>query len=223
MKTEVKHSEVPSTVPTAHYPLHPLIATRKSNRAYSEKRIEPEKLLSVFDAARWAPSASNIQPWRFIVALQEHAEDHQRMVNLLFDTNRIWAEKAPVLILSVAQVTDGSSRKTNKFAFHDVGLATENLILQASSVGLTARVMGGFYADRARATFNIPAEYESVAVIALGYEGQREILPQALVERESAPRVRKGFSEFVFGNIWGVPSAAVPNDGTSILNNSINN
>ena len=205
MNTEIKNNEKQGTMTAAKwYPLHPLIGMRKSTRAFSEKTVEPEKLKSILEAARWAPSASNIQPWRFIVAVKNRAEDHERMVNLLFEGNKIWAENAPVLILSVAQVTDNATRKTNTFALHDVGLATENLAIQATSLGLAVHLMGGFYVDRARATFNIPGEYEPVAVIALGYEGKADFLPQPLIDREMVPRVRKPLSEFVFGNIWDV-------------------
>jgi nitroreductase len=205
------------------YPLHPLISARKSPRAFTQQPVEPEKVRSVLEAARWAPSASNMQPWQFIVAAKDRPEDYERMLNLLFDGNRTWAAKAPVLILSVAQVTDPASRKANKFAFHDVGLATENLALQAVSLGLAVHAMGGFDADRANASFNIPDEFEPVAVIALGYEGGAEFLPQPLLERELAPRVRKPLSEFVFGNIWGASAPAVENERTNNLNTTINN
>jgi Nitroreductase len=224
MITEVENKEVQSTMAVAEkYPLHPFISARKSTRAFSERIIEPEKLRSVLEAARWAPSSSNMQPWRFIVAVKDRPDDYERMVNLLFEGNRVWAENAPVLILSVAQATDNASQRTNKFAYHDVGMATENLAIQATSLGLAAHPMGGFYADRARATFNIPNEYEPVAIIALGYEGAAEFLPQPLIERELAPRVRKPLSEFVFGNIWDAPSSLVVNERTNIFKNTINN
>jgi nitroreductase len=224
MNTEIENNEAQSTMTAAEkYSVHPLMSARKSTRAFSEKLIEPEKLRSVFEAARWAPSSGNMQPWRFIIAVKDRPDDHERMVNLLFEGNRIWAEKAPVLILSVAQVTDNARQKTNKFAYHDVGMATENLALQAASLGLAAHPMGGFYADRARATFNIPNEYEPVAIIALGYEGVTEFLPQPLIERELAPRARKPISEFVFGNIWDAPLSLVANERSNIFNNTINN
>ena len=224
MNTEVDENNVLNMAAAGvQYPLHHLLSARKSPRAFTERRIEPEKLRSILEAARWAPSASNVQPWRFIVAAKDRPEDHEQMVNLLFDGNKVWASKAPVLILSVAQVTDQASGKTNKFAFHDVGLATENLALQATSLGLAAHVMGGFQIDRARATFNIPAEYEPVAIIALGYVGTPEFLPQPLLERELAPRVRKPLSQFVFGNIWDAPSSLLVNERANIFNNTINN
>lgn len=223
MKSEFEENNVLSMAAGVQYPVHPLVSARKSPRAFTEQRIEPEKLRSILEAARWAPSAGNLQPWRFIVATQDRVEDHERMANLLFEGNRIWAAKAPVLILSVAQVADRASGKTNKFALHDVGLATENLALQATSLGLAAHVMGGFQSDRAKSTFNIPVEYEPVAMIAIGYVGAPEFLPQPLLERELAPRVRKPLSEFVFGNNWNAPLPIVANDSTNIFNKPINN
>ncbi len=224
MNTEIEGNKVVIiSAAGPQYILHPLMRGRKSPRAYSEQGVEPEKLRSVLEAARWAPSASNVQPWRFIVAANDRPEDHERMVNLLFEGNRIWASKAPVLILSVAQVTDLASGKINKFALHDVGLATENLALQATALGLAAHLMGGFDAARARETFNIPAEYEPVAIIALGYVGSPQSLPQPLLERETAPRVRKPLSELVFGNIWNTSSSLAINERTTIFNDTINN
>jgi len=224
MKTETEENIVSrEDAAHRHYPLHPLISVRRSPRAFSEQPVEPEKLRSILEAARWAPSANNIQPWRFIVAAKDRREDRERMMSLLVDGNKTWAAKAPVLILSVAQVTDPASRKVNRFAFHDVGLATENLVLQATSVGLATHMMGGFHADRAKAAFNIPAEYEPVAVIAVGYEGGAEFLPKPLLERELAPRVRKPLPEFVFDNTWDVPSAIAEIEQTNILNKPISN
>ena len=224
MNAEVKENNVLNTSAAGvQYPLHHLLSARKSPRAFTEKPVEPEKLRSILEAARWAPSANNMQPWRFIVAAKDRPEDHESMVNLLFEGNRVWAAKAPVLILSVAHVTDKASGKANKFALHDVGLATENLALQATSLGLAAHMMGGFQSDRARAAFNIPAEFEPVAIIAVGYEGGRESLPQPLLERELAPRVRKPLSEFVFRNAWEAPFTEADNQRTNILNHTTNN
>ncbi len=224
MTTDVlERGSMGAAVAGVQYPLHPLINARKSPREFTERPVEQEKLRSVLEAARWAPSAGNLQPWRFIVVAKEFPEDHERILNLLFEGNRVWAAKAPVLILSVGQVTDRVSKKTNKFALHDVGMAAENLALQAVSLGLAAHIMGGFYADRTKATFNIPDEFEPVAVVALGYEGNARLLPQPLLERELAARVRKPLSELVFGNVWETPSTAVENDRPNSLNSATNN
>lgn len=204
-------------------PLHPLLSARKSPRAFTGQPVEPEKLRSLLEAARWAPSAGNMQPWRFIVAVNDRPEEFERMVDLLFDGNKIWAGKAPVLILTVAQVIDTASRRNNKFAFHDVGMATENLALQAVSLGVAAHVMGGFHADRAITAFNIPSEFEPVAMIALGYEGEARFLPQPLLDRELAARVRKPLSDFVFSNSWEIPADSLGSEPKINLNNTTNN
>ena len=176
------------------HPLHPLLSTRRSTRAFSEQRVEPEILRSVLEAARWAPSASNSQPWRFIVATKESPEFHALMASLLLDGNRLWAEKAPVLILTVARVQDENRRQLHKFAYHDVGQATAQLTVQATSLGLSVHQMGGFNAEEAMKVFNIPEEFEPVVLLALGYPGSINSLPDFLRERENAPRVRKHLS-----------------------------
>lgn len=201
-----EHEHIPESVTVAvEYPLHPLISRRKSTRAFSEKPVEPEKLRIILEAARWAPSSSNIQPWRFIVATKEEPEKYERLLGLLVEQNKIWAAKAPVLILSVAKLTYEAGEKSNKFALHDVGLASANMTLQATSLGLAVHQMGGFNAEKARTVLNIPRDFEPVAMIALGHEDTTDFLPQFLRERELAPRVRKDLSELVFDGVWENP------------------
>jgi nitroreductase len=204
------------------YPLHPLISRRKSTRAFSDKPVEPEKLHSLFEAARWAPSSSNMQPWRFIVATKEGPENYERLLSILAETNRVWAAKAPVLILSVAKLTYETGEKPNRFALHDVGLATANLTVQATSLGLAVHQMGGFNGDKARTVLNIPKDFEPVAVIALGYQDTTDSLPEYLLERELAPRVRKDLSELVFDGAWESPWSLTL-DRTTNINTITNN
>lgn len=199
-----EHNEIPGAV-VGEYPLHPLISRRKSTRAFSGKPVEPEKLHSLLEAARWAPSASNMQPWRFIVATKERPERYERLLSILAGQNRVWAAKAPVLILSVAKLTHETGEKPNRFALHDVGSATANLTVQATSLGLAVHQMGGFNGDQARTALNIPKDFEPVAVIALGYKDTTDSLPEYLLERELAPRVRKDLSELVFDGVWENP------------------
>ncbi len=205
------------------YPLHHLLSKRRSTRAFSDQPVEPEKLFSILEAARWAPSASNMQPWRFIVARKEQAEDYNRLANLLVEGNKLWAEKAPVLILSVAQVVNPVTQKVNRFALHDVGQAAANLTVQATSLGISVHQMGGFYADRASEVLNVPAGYEPVAMIALGYEAPVESLPQNLIERELSPRVRKPLSELVFDGGWEIPSSLILDELRKNLVHTSNN
>jgi nitroreductase len=198
-----EHKDISESVNVAgEYPLHPLISRRKSTRAFSEKPVEPEKLRSILEAARWAPSSSNIQPWRFIVATKEQPENYERLLGLVVEQNKVWAAKAPVLILSVAKLTHEGGERPNKFALHDVGLASANMTLQATSLGLAVHQMGGFNAEKARTVLNIPKDFEPVAMIALGYGDTADFLPPYLRERELAPRIRKDFFELAFDGVW---------------------
>ena len=193
------------------YPITDLIRNRWSPLAFSEQRIEPEKLLQLFEAARWAPSSYNEQPWSFIVARKEDREEHERLLGCLVEGNIAWARHAPVLILSVARLQFQHNQDPNRHALHDVGLATENLVLQAEALGLHAHLMAGFSADKARKVYQIPTEFEPVAVMAVGYLGDVKNLSEPLRKREEAERVRKPLSEMLFSGKWGQTSTIISN------------
>jgi nitroreductase len=183
------------------YPIHDVLRQRWSPRAFDDRSIEPEKLRSLFEAARWAPSSNNQQPWRFLVAVKENKVEYDRLFNCLVDANQTWAHRAPVLLLSVAelQFEDGSA---NRHAFHDTGMAAENLVIQATALGLAAHQMAGFRIDQARADCQIPHDYEPVAMIAVGYPGDSSLLSDRLRAREVQPRVRKTVMQFVYATTW---------------------
>ena len=187
------------------YPIHDVMRRRWSPRAFDERPIEPEKLRSLFEAARWAPSSNNGQPWRFLVATRDNKIDYDRLLNCLVEANQKWAYRAPVLLLSVAklQFEDGSP---NRHALYDTGMAVENLSLQATELGLVAHQMAGFLIDRARADCQIPEGYELVAMMAIGYPGDPAILSERLRAREVQPRDRKPVTEFVYATTWQKPS-----------------
>jgi len=187
-------------------PIHELPARRWSPRAFDERPIEADKLRSLFESARWAPSSNNEQPWRFIVASKEERTAYDRLLACLVEGNRVWASRAPVLVLSVARLNFEESGKPNRHALHDVGMATENLLLQATALNLAAHPMAGFDAEKARADLKIPSDYEPVAMIAVGYPGDPSILPDRLQQREQAARERDQASAFVFLGEWGRPS-----------------
>jgi nitroreductase len=189
-------------------PIHELLQRRWSPRAFADRPVEPEKLTSLFEAARWAPSCFNEQPWRFLLCTREHPADFRRLLGCLAEANAVWARQAPVLLLSVAKRDFSHNGKRNRHAVHDVGLAAENLVLQAVALGLCAHQMAGFDAAKARETFAIPEEFEPVAAIAVGYPGDPALLPAELQERERAPRARRPRSEILFEGQWGSPSAA---------------
>ena len=211
-----EHEKVSKTaLATGEYPLHPHISRRKSTRAFSERPVEPEKLRSILEAARWSPSASNIQPWRFIIATKGQPENFELLSGLLVEQNRLWAEKAPVLILSVAKLTHDEAGRPNRFALHDVGLASANMTFQATSLGLAVHQMGGFDGEKARTLLNIPQDFEPVAMIALGYPDTPDLLPEHLRGRELAPRVRKNLSEIAFDGLWNNTSSFAQDETTN--------
>jgi len=183
--------------------VHELIRNRWSPRAFAEKPVPGEVLRALFEAARWAPSSNNEQPWAYLVATKGDAENFGKMLGVLVEFNANWAKHAPVLALSVAHVKMQRDGKPNRVALHDVGSATSQLTLEANSRGLQVHQMAGFDAEKARQTFAIPRDWEPVAGIALGYPGDPESLPDKLRERELAPRTRKPLSEFVMTGGWG--------------------
>ena len=184
------------------YPVHELIAERWSPRAFADATVDSEVIGSLLEAARWAPSCFNAQPWRFVVVTRDDEAGFERLACCLVDGN-VWAKQAPVLILSVAQRSFEHNGKPNRWAQHDVGLAVENLVLQAQAMGLGVHQMAGFDADKARELFAIPDDFEPIAVAAVGYPGEADSLPEELAQRERAPRERKSLSAIAFGSVWG--------------------
>jgi nitroreductase len=191
------------------YPIHELLRERWSPRAFADRMVEPEKLRSLLEAARWAPSSFNEQPWSFIVATKEHPGEYERLLSCLVEGNVRWAQHAPVLMLSVARLAFERNQKPNRHAFHDVGLAVENLVIQATALGLAVHQMAGFHVDKARELFSIPDGHEPVAALVLGFPGDPAGLPEDLREREVAPRIRKPLESFVFSGQWGQSSPLV--------------
>ena len=185
------------------HPVHDLIQRRWSPRAFAERTVEPEALASVLEAARWAPSSYNEQPWRFIVAGRDDPETYQRLLDVLVPANQDWARTAPVLMLSVAAMAFERNGKPNPHAFHDVGLASGLLALQATAQGLAVHFMAGFDANKARETFAIPDGFEPVAAIALGYHANAAMLSGDGLASELASRTRKPVDAFTDTRQWG--------------------
>jgi nitroreductase len=184
-------------------PLNELVRNRWSPRAFSDTRVAPDLLRSLFEAARWAPSSSNLQPWTYVVAAKDDAENFAKMLSTLVEFNAGWAKQAPVLVLSVAQVKTPKDGTPNRHAMHDVGSASAQLTFEANSHGLYVHQMAGFDVDKARQVFSIPQDWEPVAVMAVGYPGDPQALPDRLRDRELAPRARKPLNEFVMTGGWG--------------------
>ncbi|SNR86779.1 MULTISPECIES: nitroreductase family protein [Hymenobacter] len=181
------------------FPIQENIRKRWSPRAFASYPVAPETLHQVFEAASWAASAMNEQPWRYIYAHHTDQETFQKMVDCLLPGNQPWAKHAPVLILALAK-THYDNGTPNGAALHDLGLANANLILEATALGLHGHFMGGFDAEKTRAAFQIPATLQPVSFIALGYVGAAEQLDEPFLSREKAARQRKHYSDIAFHN-----------------------
>lgn len=194
------------------FPVHELIARRWSPRAFAPDPVTPEQLGSLLEAARWAPSAFNEQPWDLVFALREDGEAHARLAGCLVEANRAWAANAPLLMVTIAKLAFARNGKPNRHALHDVGLAAMSLVLQAEALGLAAHQMAGFDADAARRELAIPDGHEPVAFLAIGRRGDPNALPPELAEREAAPRVRRPLAELAhagrFGERWSAGGGA---------------
>lgn len=190
------------------HPVLESIRKRWSPRAFSNQEVSTEKLKSLFEAARWAPSSFNEQPWSFIVANKGEAH-YQKLFECMVEGNQKWAGPAPVLGVSVAKKKFDKNGKENRHYFHDVGMAMYNLIIQAISFDLYVHQMAGFEPEKIVRNFNIPEGFEPVAMFALGYIGDPEQLDEKLKQAEVKPRERKKISEFVFGSDWGDASGLV--------------
>ncbi len=199
---------------SAQFPIHDLLARRWSPRAFDERPIDSAVVASLFEAARWAPSSNNEQPWRFVVASRERRAEFDRLLACLLEGNRTWAFRAPMLILSIARLNFEKWDKPNRHALHDVGMATGNLVLQATALGLVARQMAGFDVEKARADLNIPSGYDPVAMIAVGYPGDPNILPERFKQHELNQRERDDLASMVFSVEWGTPSPLISSDGS---------
>jgi nitroreductase len=190
------------------YPIHPLLEQRWSPRAFDARPVEPEKLRSIFEAARWSASGGNTQPWYFVAGTQDNSEAFAKLAGSLNPTNAEWAAKAPVLVLTVARVVMENGR-IHTHALHDVGLATQNLMLQATALDLYVHPMAGYSAEKAREALGIPEGYEPVTLLAIGYLGDPDSLPENRRQQELTARARRPLADFVFEGAWGEPAPFV--------------
>ncbi len=182
-------------------PIHALLAERWSPRAFEERPVAREDLQALFEAARWAPSCFNAQPWSYLVGAQPDAEGHARLGRCLVDGNA-WALAAPVLLCAVARETFERNGKPNGWAQHDVGLASMSLTLEAQARGLACHQMGGFQPDVARTELEIPEGWKPMAFLALGHPGSADRLPPEMAEQERAARERKPLDQVARGSRW---------------------
>lgn len=188
--------------PTQH-PIHSLLTERWSPRAFDPTPLDPAEVQSLLEAVRWAPSSINEQPWSLLVATIDEPEAHASLVDHLMPMNQTWARQAPLLLITVAHERFSRNGEPNRHAWHDVGLATAMLMVEATARGLFTHAMGGILYDRIRETYGVPEGYAPVAALAIGRAGDPEQLPEPLKTRELAPRTRKELSGFVFTGRWG--------------------
>jgi len=177
--------------------INELIQSRRSTVLFSDKTISKDSIESLFEAARWAPSSRNQQPWRFVYVLRNDL-DFSGWLGCLHEKNREWAQNAPMLILTVAQIISDYNNKENAYAVHDTAMAYSNLVFQALSLGLSVHPMGGFDKDKIRNLVFIPEDYEPLVVAVVGNKSTSTGFSHDLLERENSIRKRKLINEIVF-------------------------
>jgi nitroreductase len=194
---EPDKEEIVANRANTDHPVSEIIAKRWSARAFSTRPVEFSQLLSILEAARWAPSSRNEQPWRYIVFTSDNPEILKKAQSVLKDIND-YAKRAPVLICAITKKTYSDNGNPNRLYFHDLGAANENMFLEAFNQGLIMHEMGGFDVQKAREVFSVPDDYEVGIMIAIGYQDTYRVLPDRLRHKAFTPRVRKPLSEIIF-------------------------
>jgi nitroreductase len=184
------------------HPINELSKHRWSPRAFLDKPVEHEKLVSMFEAARWSPSGGNEQPWRFIVGVN-HDESWHRIFSTLNEGNQEWNHHVPVLILAIGNRISNWDGNISPVYQYDTGQSVAHLSLEAMNQGLYVHQMGGFSGEKARELFEIPETFQPLTVIAVGYIGNADSLSEKLKERELQERSRKELNEIVFSEKFG--------------------
>ena len=179
------------------HPIHDLLRKRWSARAFSSRRVEKTKLFSILEAARWTPSSRNEQPWRYIIFTTDNPSRLLEAQSVLLESNS-FAKQAPILICAITKKTYTESLELNRLYFHDLGAANENMFLECFNQGLIMHEMGGFNVKLAKEIFNIPDDYEVGIMIAVGYQGTNDGLPEKFKVKNTKPRERKHLSEIAF-------------------------
>lgn len=179
-----------------HHSLKELMTKRWSPRGFSEKEVKDEQVNELLEAARWAPSAYNEQPWRFVVG-KKGTEKYNKILESLNEWNQIWAKHAPLLILNVAKKEFSHNNTPNRTAEYDLGQAVFAMVLRAVDLGLAAHQMSGFDHDKMMTNLNIPNGFEAVSVIAIGYLGDDSQLPEDMKKMEKRERIRKPINDLL--------------------------
>ena len=193
--------------PAVDHPIHELLARRWSPYGFTDQPVASADLCSLFEAARWAASSYNEQPWIYLVATRDSPDEFERLLSCLEPPNQVWAKAVPVLALGVVRKTFARNHQENRAAVHDLGLASASLVLEATSRGLAVHQMIGILPDRARELYAIPSYAEALTGLAIGYRAESDGLPPGLRDRDQARRQRNPLNQFVFTGAWGKPAA----------------
>ncbi len=186
------------------HPVNELIHDRWSPVCFADDPVEPEKLQSLFEAARWAPSCFNEQPWNWVIGIKGRGDAHQKILSCLVKPNQEWAHAVPILAISVTRLNFAKSDKPNRHAYHDVGLAMGILCVQAVDLELSVHQMGGFSVEKAREVLEIPEGCDPVAAIAIGYMANlKSCENESLRKRDETIGQRKSQKEFLHEGTWG--------------------
>lgn len=184
------------------FEIHELIKKRWSPRSFSDRSVDPELIRQLFDAARWAPSSFNEQPWRFIYARKENSKAFGKLSRVMVEFNRKWASDAPILILTVVKERFSRNNKPNRVAEHDIGSAMAYLTFEATRHNLYVHQMAGIDPDKAKELFDIPEGFKPFTMAAVGYLGNPDDLNEDLRKSEIKPRNRKPIHEIAFQGEW---------------------
>jgi nitroreductase len=188
------------------HPIQDLLANRWSPYAFSDRPVSDEILRSLFEAARWAPSSYNEQPWSYLLATKSNPGEFDRLLSCLVEGNQPWVKQAPVLAIGCTSLQFKHNNKPNAAALHDLGLASANLSFEASARGLFVHQMIGIVPDRVRELYKVPEGIQPLTGIAIGYLGDPNNLPDGYKQRDLAPRTRKPLKDFVFSGGWAKSS-----------------
>ncbi len=179
--------------------IHPLIKNRWSPRAFDNKAVEEEKIINIIESARWAPSAYNEQPWRFIIG-KSGDENYLKIFDSLVEWNQKWVKNVPLLILNITKKKFSHNNKINATALYDLGQSVAFMVLEAENQGLACHQMSGFDHEKIIVTFEIPEDFEPVSITAIGYQGDISTLPEDFISLEKADRKRKPARELLFNS-----------------------
>lgn len=205
MKTPMSHPKFAKP----DHPIHDVLTRRWSPYVFADRPVSEDDLRALFEAARWAPSAYNEQPWRYIVATKSEPEEFARVLSCLVEGNQAWARAVPVLAIGCTMLNFSQNGKPNVTAIHDLGLASGNLLAEATARGLVVHQMSGILPGRVKELYGLPEGARAITGIAIGYAADADALPEEMREGELSPRARRPLGEFVFGGNWATPSRIV--------------